>query len=60
MRLGGDIWLDNVRCNGSESRLIDCPAHPIGQHDCDHAEDVGIQCDCTYVIIQNLKLCAVQ
>ena len=40
------IWLDNVACNGSESRLIDCSHAGIGQryHYCDHSNDVGIIC----------------
>ena len=40
----GQIWLDEVGCLGSESRLIDCPANPLGQHDCDHSEDAGLRC----------------
>ena len=38
------IWLDNVECTGSESRLIDCPADPLGMEDCDHSEDAGVRC----------------
>ena len=40
----GEIWLDEVNCDGSESRLIDCPASSIGQHNCQHLEDVGVRC----------------
>ena len=40
----GRIWLDEVRCTGSESRLIDCPANPIGIEDCTHPEDAGVRC----------------
>ena len=38
------IWLDDVSCNGSESRLIDCGHAGIGNENCDHSEDVGIVC----------------
>lgn len=41
----GQIWLDNVNCVGSETRLIDCPrSNPIGTHNCVHAEDAGVRC----------------
>ncbi|XP_064388501.1 neurotrypsin-like [Halichondria panicea] len=38
------IWLDDLRCSGSESRLINCPASPIGVEDCNHSEDVALVC----------------
>ena len=40
----GQIWLDNVNCRGTETRLISCPANPIGTHNCVHAEDAGVNC----------------
>ena len=40
----GQIWLDNVRCTGTEGRLINCPANPIGNHNCVHSEDAGVRC----------------
>ena len=43
----GVIWLDNVQCEGNESRLIDCPANQLGFHDCLHSRDVGIACSAT-------------
>ena len=38
------IWLDDVQCRGTETRLIDCPASQLGSHNCIHSEDAGVQC----------------
>jgi len=40
----GQIWLDNVQCTGTEDFLIDCPANPVGTHNCVHFEDAGVRC----------------
>ena len=40
----GRIWLDNVECTGSETRLVDCRANPLGTHNCGHSEDAGVMC----------------
>ena len=40
----GSIWLDQVVCVGTEGRLADCRANPIGNHDCSHSEDAGVRC----------------
>ena len=37
-------WLDKLRCRGTESRLINCPANTIGVEDCTHSEDVALSC----------------
>ena len=39
----GPIWLDNLRCSGSEARLLDCPRARV--HNCYHAEDAGVRCN---------------
>ena len=38
----GQIYLDDVRCNGSEERLIDC--RHTSAHNCLHIEDAGVHC----------------
>jgi hypothetical protein len=38
------IWLDDLNCNGNETRLIDCKHAGWGNHDCSHIEDQVIEC----------------
>ena len=40
----GTIWLDDMQCDGTEERLLDCRARPIGEHNCGHHKDVGVVC----------------
>lgn len=40
----GPILLDNLRCTGSEVKLVNCPNNGIGIHNCVHAEDAGLRC----------------
>ena len=38
------ILLDNVKCTGSETDILECPHNEIGVHDCSHTEDAGVVC----------------
>lgn len=40
----GAIFLDDVRCRGTEERLEHCSHNTVGHHNCRHSEDVGVIC----------------
>ena len=40
----GPIMLDELRCKGNESSLLNCPNLGINTHDCTHTEDAGVIC----------------
>ena len=40
----GDIFLDNVVCDGNELRLVDCASNPLAAHNCQHTQDAGVVC----------------
>uniref|UniRef100_A0A8B9ITR6 Soluble scavenger receptor cysteine-rich domain-containing protein SSC5D n=1 Tax=Amazona collaria TaxID=241587 RepID=A0A8B9ITR6_9PSIT len=40
----GPVWLDRVRCNGSEAALAECVAQPWGANECTHGQDAGVVC----------------
>ena len=44
------FWLDDLICDGDETKLIDCPRHQnvaIGTHNCRSSEHAGVICSIT-------------
>ena len=41
----GPIWLDDLRCRASDTRLISCPHRGTGSHNCGHSEDIAVYCN---------------
>lgn len=39
-----EVLLDEVDCNGNESRLLDCPSQALGNTDCGRFEAAGVIC----------------
>jgi hypothetical protein len=51
----GPVLIDETRCFGNETRLINCRHNGIGTHNCAHSRDVGLRCvvrklDVTFIL----------
>ena len=49
------IVLDDLRCTGSETRLVSCRHRGIGVHNCRHTEDAGLQCGRVILFARTLQ-----
>uniref|UniRef100_K1QTU6 Deleted in malignant brain tumors 1 protein n=1 Tax=Magallana gigas TaxID=29159 RepID=K1QTU6_MAGGI len=43
----GQVWLDDVSCNGYENDIAECESQGWGRHDCTHGNDTGVHCGST-------------
>ena len=41
----GPIFLDDVQCTTSSSKLLECHSRPILSHNCLHTADAGVGCE---------------
>ena len=47
----GKIWLDDVACTSSNTKLLQCSSSPIGEETCSHSEDAGVGCEGAYMLL---------
>lgn len=40
----GQIWLDDVCCNGYECDIVECELQGWGRYDCMYGNDIGVYC----------------
>ena len=40
----GKIWMDDVACSSSYTKLIYCPSSILGTSNCGHSDDAGVSC----------------
>ena len=56
-RRHGRIWLDDLRCDGTEDTLSECHSSMWGDTNCDHTQDIFVECvgmllyECTYLCL---------
>ena len=46
----GPIFLDDVQCTSSASKLLECPSRQILSHNCLHSADAGVRCEGMYKV----------
>ncbi|MCJ8742904.1 hypothetical protein PDJAM_G00087670 [Pangasius djambal] len=57
-RGSGPIWMNDVRCSGSESTLKNCSSAEWGKNYCDHGGDAGVTCSDSVRLVNGGSRCA--
>ena len=51
----GPAWLDNLRCNGRETKLRNCSSSGFGDHNCSFDGDANIACRGLFLLTSPCK-----
>ena len=43
----GNIFMDDMECNGNERSIFECHYSGWGTHNCEHNEDAAVECQLT-------------
>ena len=54
---GVPIFLDDLRCSGTEDSLLDCASTPVATHNCGHHEDAGLYCQREFLVCVCVCVC---
>uniref|UniRef100_W5LW05 SRCR domain-containing protein n=1 Tax=Lepisosteus oculatus TaxID=7918 RepID=W5LW05_LEPOC len=41
---GGEVWTEELQCQGNESQIFSCPKSPTTSQNCTHENNVGLVC----------------
>ena len=53
----GPIWLDDVKCSGTENNILSCTQLPFSHNNnCEHKEDSGVRCRGKNVLLKANEL----
>ena len=53
----GQVWLNNLKCDGTEFAIEECSHNGWGIQECNHTEDAGVKCaNGTYALVNLLHV----
>ena len=50
------MFFSNVKCKGTEHKLVDCLKTAFIGSDCTHSSDVGVKCKRKWILLTEIQL----